>query len=123
GAEVEAGFGAAAAAPVLALNSSTHGRDGTVGRLLPGMQMRLEPFAGLEGGGRLLVRGMATSLGEISAEMPGTLRPHGDEWRDTGWLVCVDREGFITIRGPAERFASVAGKAVALDAVEELARA
>ena len=50
GAEIVEGFGLTEAAPVVAVNTATHSRDGTVGRLLPGMRGRLEPRRGHCGG-------------------------------------------------------------------------
>ena len=52
GAEIVEGFGLTEAAPVVAVNTASHGRDGTVGRLLPGMRMRLEPVEGIPEAGQ-----------------------------------------------------------------------
>lgn len=119
-AEIVEGFGLTEAAPVVAVNTAIHGRDGTVGRLLPGMRMRLEPVEGIAEGGRLWLSGPNLMMGTMSAERPGELQPLAEGWHDTGDIVSVDREGFITIRGRAKRFAKIAGEMVSLGAVEML---
>lgn len=122
GVEIFEGYGMTEAAPVVAVNSSAHGREGTVGRLLPGMRMRLEPVEGISGGGRLWLAGPNIMLGYLTEEKPGELQRLEGEWHDTGDIVSVDREGFITIRGRARRFAKIAGEMVSLGAAEVLAQ-
>jgi acyl-[acyl-carrier-protein]-phospholipid O-acyltransferase / long-chain-fatty-acid--[acyl-carrier-protein] ligase len=123
GAEIVEGFGLTEAAPVVAVNSAIHGRDGTVGRLLPGIQMRLEPVEGIPDGGRLFIAGPNIMMGYMTADRPGELQPLPGEWHDTGDIISVDREGFISIRGRAKRFAKIAGEMVSLGAVEMLVQA
>ncbi|WP_394891035.1 AMP-binding protein [Mesorhizobium sp. AaZ16] len=120
GAEIIEGFGLTEAAPVVAVNTATHNREGTVGRLLPGMRMRLEPVEGVENGGRLWLSGPNMMLGYMTADRPGELQPLAGGWHDTGDIVSVDRDGFISIRGRAKRFAKIAGEMVSLGAVEML---
>lgn len=122
GAEILEGYGLTEAAPVVAVNTATHGRDGTVGRLMPGMRMRLEPVEGIAEGGRLWLAGPNVMLGYMTADKPGELRPSADEWHDSGDIVTFDKEGFVTIRGRIKRFAKVAGEMVSLGAVEVLAQ-
>ncbi|WP_378943481.1 AMP-binding protein [Mesorhizobium sp. ANAO-SY3R2] len=117
--EIVEGYGLTEAAPVVAVNTATHHRDGTVGRLLPGMRMRLEKVEGVTEGGRLWLQGPNLMMGYMTADRPGELQPH-DGWHDTGDIVSVDREGFITILGRAKRFAKIAGEMVSLGAVEML---
>jgi acyl-[acyl-carrier-protein]-phospholipid O-acyltransferase/long-chain-fatty-acid--[acyl-carrier-protein] ligase len=115
------GYGATETAPVIAVNTPSHARPGTVGRVLPGIETRLEPVPGFEGGERLSVRGDNVMLGYYRAEAPGVLEPPPGGWYDTGDIVRVDADGFVSIVGRAKRIAKPGGEQVSLDAVEALA--
>ena len=123
GAEIVEGFGLTEAAPVVAVNTAAHNRDGSVGRLLPGMRMRLEPVEGISEGGRLWLSGPNLMRGYMTSDRPGELQPLEGEWLDSGDIVSVDREGFVSIRGRAKRFAKIAGEMISLGAVEILVKA
>jgi acyl-[acyl-carrier-protein]-phospholipid O-acyltransferase/long-chain-fatty-acid--[acyl-carrier-protein] ligase len=58
----------------------------------------------------------------MTADQPGVLQPLGDEMHDSGYIVAIDREGYLTIKGRAKRFAKIAGEMVSLGAVEMLAQ-
>lgn len=120
-AEIIEGFGLTEAAPVVSVNTAIHNREGTVGRLLPSIRMRIDPVEGVKDGGRLWLDGPNMMMGYMSEDRPGVLRPL-EGWHDSGDIVSVDRDGFITIRGRAKRFAKVAGEMVSLGAVEMLAQ-
>ena len=60
-------------------------------------------------------------LGHLKADRPGVIVPTTDGWYDTGDIVAIDAEGFITIKGRAKRFAKIAGEMVSLTVVETLA--
>ncbi|MDR7031815.1 AMP-binding protein [Mesorhizobium sp. BE184] len=119
-AEIIEGFGLTEAAPVVSVNTAIHNRDGTVGRPLPGIRTRLEPVEGIEGAGQLWLSGPNMMIGYMTADRPGELQPLAEKWHDTGDIVAIDKDGFITIRGRAKRFAKIAGEMVSLGAVEML---
>src|SRR5690606_18647511 len=75
GAEIVEGFGMTEASPVIAVNSATHSREGSVGRLLPGISIRLEEVEGLQEGGRLWISGPNVMLGYMTSDRPGELQP------------------------------------------------
>lgn len=121
--EVLEGYGVTECAPVLAANQPGDIRSGTIGKMLPGIESRLEPVAGLEDAGRLWVRGPNIMKGYISADNPGELIPLVDGWHDTGDVVSVDPEGYYVIRGRIKRFAKIGGEMVSLNVVENCASA
>jgi acyl-[acyl-carrier-protein]-phospholipid O-acyltransferase/long-chain-fatty-acid--[acyl-carrier-protein] ligase len=112
------GYGATETSPVLAVNTPMHNKAGTVGRLLPGIESRLEPVPGIDEGARLFVKGPNVMLGYVKLDKPGLLQPPPDGWYDTGDIVTVDELGFVRIVGRAKRFANIAGEMVSLGSVE-----
>ncbi|HET6377391.1 MAG TPA: AMP-binding protein, partial [Methylocella sp.] len=121
GVRILEGYGVTETAPVLSLNTPMFNRFGTAGRLMPGMEARIEPVEGIAEGGRLFVRGPNVMLGYIRASKPGVIEPPPEGWHDTGDIVSIDKEGFLTIKGRAKRFAKVGGEMISLAFVESLA--
>jgi len=117
------GYGATEAGPVIAVNTPMHFRPGTVGRLLPGIEGRLDPVPGIADGGRFSIRGPNVMAGYYLSGDPGVLKPPPEGWHDTGDIVTIDADGFIAIKGRAKRFAKIGGEMVSLPAVEGYAAA
>ncbi len=115
------GYGTTETGPVLSLNTMAAYQEGSVGQFLPGIAHRLEPVPGIEGAGRLWVKGPNVMLGYLMADQPGVLQPPPDGWYDTGDIVSVDEHGFIVIKGRAKRFAKIGGEMISLTAAEALA--
>ncbi len=111
------GYGTTEASPALTMNTPLCYKPGTVGQFMPGIEHRLEPVPGTAGG-RLFFRGPNRMMGYYLPDQPGVLVDSGD-WYDTGDIVSVDDQGFVSILGRAKRFAKIAGEMVSLAAVEE----
>jgi acyl-[acyl-carrier-protein]-phospholipid O-acyltransferase/long-chain-fatty-acid--[acyl-carrier-protein] ligase len=123
GLRIYEGYGATETAPVLCVNTPMHFRSGTVGRFLPAIEYRIDPVEGIREGGRLVVRGPNVMKGYLRADEPGVIEPPSDGWYDTGDIVTVDAEGYVTIQGRAKRFAKIGGEMVSLTAVENVINA
>lgn len=113
------GYGATEASPVLSINTTMQYKMNTVGRLLPGINYQLAPVEGIHEGGRLLISGPNIMMGYMLSQSPCHIIPPVNGWHDTGDIVTIDEEGYITIKGRAKRFAKIAGEMVSLTAIEE----
>ncbi|PZN14179.1 MAG: 2-acylglycerophosphoethanolamine acyltransferase [Proteobacteria bacterium] len=120
GAVLLEGYGVTECSPVVAVNLPASNRPGTVGRFLPGIEYKLAEVPGLSDAGRLSIKGPNVMLGYMLPGAPGTISPPPDGWHDTGDIVAIDEEGFVTIRGRAKRFAKLGGEMVSLAAVESV---
>src|SRR5205823_7185692 len=76
------GYGVTECSPVIAVNTPMHFKAGTVGRLLPLIEHRLDPIPGIEEGGRLLLRGPNVMSGYLLADQPDTLASPEEGWHD-----------------------------------------
>lgn len=126
GLRIYQGYGATECAPVISLSAPYCFRPGAVGKLLPGLDYRIEKVPGIERGGVLHLRGVQVMLGYYLHDSPGVIVPprsiYGEGWYNTGDIVDMDRDGVLTVVGRVKRFAKIAGEMVSLDVVEEVAR-
>lgn len=111
-------YGATECSPCITVNTPVYPRFGSAGRLLPGLEHKLESVAGVEDGGRLWVRGPNVMRGYLNTEANEKFKA-GQGWYDTGDICRVDDEGYLFILGRLKRFAKVSGEMVSLTAAEE----
>ena len=83
------------------------------------MLFRSELVEGIKRGGRLYVRGPNVMAGYINEG--GVLEPPNDGWHDTGDVVEISADNWVTILGRVKRFAKIGGEMVSLTAAETLA--
>ncbi|MGD0232290.1 MAG: AMP-binding protein [Syntrophorhabdales bacterium] len=125
GIRVMTGYGATECAPLVSMTSDLEYQYGTVGTVLPGIALRLEPVLGIDGKdgrvGRLLVRGRNVMKGYLKNDRANhKYLVEDDGWYDTGDIVEVTEEGFLKIVGRLKRFAKVSGEMISLSALEEV---
>ncbi len=124
------GYGATEAAPIISVNTPMHYKAGTVGRLMPNLKYYLEKIPGIDEGGKLIVSGPNIMIGYLKIDKPGVIQKPEYEiegklkkgWYDTGDIVSVDKDSYVTILGRYKRFAKIGGEMISLAAIEELAQ-
>ncbi len=120
GAMILEGYGATECSPVIACSLPHATKPNSVGPMLPGMEVRLDPVEGITVGGRLNVRGPNVMAGYRLADRPGEIVAPAGGWHDTGDIVEIDADGFVIIKGRAKRFAKIGGEMISLAAVESM---
>ena len=119
---LQEGYGTTECSPLLTINTLLFNKNGTLGRLVPGIEYRLDEVDGIENGKELVVKGPNIMKGYMYADNPGVLVPPQDGWYHTGDVVEVDELGFIKLIDRAKRFAKIGGEMISLTAVENNAR-
>ena len=119
------GYGATEASPVVAVNTPMGSKPDSVGQLLAKMEYYLEPVEGIPTGGRLIVRGPNIMRGYLFHGGDGDYYPpstaYGQGWYDTGDIVTVDDDEYVSIVGRQKRFAKIGGEMVPLQQTEDIA--
>ena len=112
------GYGTTECSPLLTINTLLFNKYGTLGKLVPGIEYRLDDVEGLDDAKELVVKGPNIMMGYILPENPGVLVPVKDGWYHTGDVVTVDDLGFIKLVDRVKRFAKIGGEMISLTAVE-----
>ncbi|MBP1672025.1 MAG: Long-chain-fatty-acid--CoA ligase, partial [Bacteroidetes bacterium] len=116
------GYGATETSPVISANSLEFNRPGSTGRVIPGVQVRLENFETGEECktgevGKVLVKGDSVMKGyyddpELTAEALE------DGWYNTGDMGFFDEDNYLWHAGRFKRFVKIGGEMVSLVKVE-----
>lgn len=120
GRRVMEAYGSTECSPVVTANNRIFNRFGSIGKLLPKIQYKINPVDGIEKGGELWVKGPNVMMGYIMPDNPGVLVPLKDGWYHTGDVVEIDEIGFVYIKDRIKRFAKIGGEMVSLNAVHEM---
>jgi acyl-[acyl-carrier-protein]-phospholipid O-acyltransferase / long-chain-fatty-acid--[acyl-carrier-protein] ligase len=124
GIRVMSGYGATECSPIISIHNAIEYEYGTVGMVLPGIEYKLVPVAGIADGkgrvGRLFIRGKNVMKGYLKNEAANRKYLVEDAgWYDTGDIVEITEKGFLKIVGRLKRFAKISGEMVSLSAVED----
>ena len=116
--EILEGYGVTEASPAVSVNIPGKIKKGSVGKILPEIDFKLEKIDGCLEGGKLLIKGDNIMTGyQISKECPSNGLDK-DGWYDTGDVALVDQDNYLFIIGRVKRFAKIAGEMISLAQVE-----
>ncbi|MEE2614421.1 MAG: AMP-binding protein [Verrucomicrobiota bacterium] len=118
GVRITEAYGVTECSPGISANTKADNRFGSVGRILPDMEWKLEPVDGVKDAGRLFVKGPNVMKGYLNKDANKAFQSLNG-WYDTGDIVKVDDDGYFWIKGRAKRFAKISGEMVSLTAVED----
>ncbi len=116
------GYGATECSPVISTNTPSSNRPGSVGKPIPGIQVRIENYetgekCALGEDGRILVKGDSVMKGYFNDFEQTSLHiRHG--WYDTGDMGNIDEDGYLWHVGRLKRFVKIGGEMVSLVKIE-----
>lgn len=125
GIRVYEGYGTTETAPAVSINHPLFLKWGSVGRLFPGIQAKVQPIEGITDGGKLLLSGPNVMNGYWMYNqgfVPLEPDAQGETWYDTGDVVDIDEEGYLFIKSRLKRFAKIGGEMVSLPTVEDVVK-
>ncbi len=117
-------YGTTETSPAISINTPTVNKKGTVGKPIPGVEVRIldvETDEELPANqvGKILVKGDMVMKGYLGDLEETSMRIHAG-WYDTGDMGMLDDEGFLWHKGRLKRFVKVGGEMVSLVRVEEV---
>jgi len=118
------GYGATETSPVISVNSHEFNRPGSTGKVIPGVQVRLENFetgeeCKIREVGKIMVKGDSVMSGYYDApELTAEAMSGG--WYNTGDMGYFDEDGYLWHAGRFKRFAKVGGEMISLVKVENI---
>ncbi|MFV1993679.1 MAG: AMP-binding protein [Acidiferrobacterales bacterium] len=120
--ELFEGYGATETSPVITANSPGFNKPGSIGRPLPGVQVKIVDIdsgrlLGQGQEGKILVKGELVMKGYLGDLEETALRIE-DGWYETGDMGLEDEEGYYWHRGRLKRFIKIGGEMVSLVQVE-----
>ena len=118
------GYGATETSPVVSVNSLEFNRPGSIGKVIPGVEVRIE---NLETGkncetgvvGKIMVKGDLVMKGYLGAPEL-TAEAIVDGWYNTGDMGYLDADGYLWHSGRFKRFVKIGGEMVSLVKVENV---
>ncbi|MFH0756620.1 MAG: AMP-binding protein [Bacteroidota bacterium] len=118
------GYGATETSPVVSVNSHEFNRPGSIGKVIPGVQVRIEHLdtnAACKPGevGKIMVKGDLVMKGYLGAPEL-TAESLVDGWYNTGDMGFLDEDGYLWHSGRFKRFVKIGGEMVSLVKVENV---
>ncbi len=118
------GYGATECSPVISTNTIACNRPGSVGKPIPGVDVRIEHYetgeeCAIGEDGRILVRGDNVMKGYFNNFEQTSLHLRNG-WYDTGDMGNIDAEGYLWHVGRLKRFVKIGGEMVSLVKIEDV---
>ncbi len=118
------GYGTTETAPVISINTPENNRPGSIGKVLPNVQVRIENYdTGRDCPpgevGRIMVKGDLVMKGYFNDYEETSMRiRHG--WYDTGDMGYFDEDGYLWHAGRLRRFVKIGGEMISMVNVEDV---
>jgi len=127
GIELLEAYGTTETSPGVTVNTPEANRPGSIGRPLPGVQLKIADLstgAALGPGkeGKIMVKGDLVMKGYFD-DLEETALHIKDGWYDTGDMGVIDEDGFVWHRGRLKRFVKIGGEMVSLVRTESVLEA